>query len=140
MLRQTKARLLAGLATLLVGGLAALFSVLNNPLAPQATPPKDLPPQTTPVPPAPAGPQVEAGRLAFERLGCGNCHSIEGQGSPRSPLDGVGSRMDAATLRAWVIAGESVRGSMSAPLARFKARYADDPELDALVAYLQSLK
>lgn len=132
MLRETKARLLSALTAALVTALAALFSLLSNPEASDA--------QVKAKPAAPAEPRVEAGRRAYERLGCGNCHSIAGAGSPDSPLDGVGARHDAKALRAWIVGDEPARAELPASIARRKARYAGEPDLDALAAYLQSLQ
>jgi len=132
MLRQTKAKLLSALTAALVVALAALFSLLSNPDGPGA--------RDQAKPPAPADPRVAAGRRAYERLGCALCHSIAGAGNPGSPLDGVGSRHDAAALRAWIIGAEPARASLPESIARRKARYASEPDLDALVAYLQTLR
>jgi mono/diheme cytochrome c family protein len=131
MLRETKARLLAGFTTVLVVALAALFSVLNNPAGSSAHAQASKPAQK-------ADPRVAAGRAAYERLGCGSCHAIGGKGNADSPLDAVGARHDAATLRDWVIGGE--RAKLPPSLAKRKARYAADPDIDAVVAYLQTLK
>lgn len=132
MLRETKARLLSALTAVLVTMLAALFSLLSNPGTSDAQAPAK---QAA----APADPRVDAGRRAYERLGCGLCHSIAGAGSPDSPLDGVGTRHDAAALKAWIVGAEPARASLPASIARRKARYASEPDLDALVAYLQTL-
>jgi cbb3-type cytochrome oxidase cytochrome c subunit len=132
MLRQTKAKLLSVLTAALVTLLAALFSLLNNPAALQA--------QRQPKwAAAPADPRIEAGRRAYERLGCALCHSIAGAGSGASPLDAVGTRHDAAALRSWIVAAEPARKSLPPSIVRLKARYASEPDLDALVAYLQTL-
>jgi len=132
MLRETKAKLLSGFTAALVAVLAALFSLLSNPGTSDA---QDKAKRAA----APADPRVEAGRRAYERLGCGVCHSVAGAGSPGSPLDGVGARHDAAVLKAWIVGAEPARASLPASIARLKARYASEPDLDALVAYLQAL-
>jgi cbb3-type cytochrome oxidase cytochrome c subunit len=124
MLRETKAKVLSGLTAAVVAALAAVFSLLSNPGTSGAQ----------------ADPRVEAGRRAYERLGCALCHSIGGAGSPDSPLDGVGARHDAAALRAWIVGADPARAELPASIARRKARYADEPDLNALVAYLQTLR
>jgi cytochrome c1 len=87
--------------------------------------------------PPPAADTVLAarGREVFRSVGCTGCHSAEGVGRDRLPLDGVGSRLSADTLRAWVVDPRSVD-----PSAR-KPAYDDLPEedVDALVAYMESL-
>lgn len=133
MIRETRARLLAASTAVLLVGLAAVFSLLSNPPASNA-----------PVPAAQAPPPdlgVEPGRRVYDRLGCARCHSIAGQGNPGAPLDGVGGRLDPAMLRAWTLGGEAaVRAGLPPSLAKRKAAYASDPNIAALVAYLQSLR
>ncbi len=68
------------------------------------------------------------------------CHSIGGSGSPASPLDGIGSRRDAAAIRDWILAEGPARERLPGGVARIKMRAAGDPDLDALVAYLEQLK
>ena len=46
----------------------------------------------------------------------------------------------AAALRAWIVGDEPARSSLPASIARRKARYASEPDIDALVAYLQTLR
>ena len=124
MLRQTRAKLLSGVTAAMVAGLAAAFSWISNPRTSEAQ----------------VDPRVEAGRRAYERLGCALCQSIGGVGSTDSPLAGVGARLDATALRAWIIGADPARAELPASIARRKARYAGEPDLDALVAYLQTLR
>lgn len=79
--------------------------------------------------------QVARGREVFRSAGCTGCHEAEGVGRSRLPLDGVGSRLSADTLRAWVVDPRSVDPSVRKPA------YDDLPEedVDALVVYMQSL-
>lgn len=101
-----------------------------------------------PVVPMPAGTgpedagMVAEGRSVYASLDCASCHSIAGEGSPRSPLDGVGSHLDESGLRAWILGEESVAEELSPRALRAKQGYRElEPtRLDALVAYLASLK
>jgi cbb3-type cytochrome oxidase cytochrome c subunit len=134
MLRETKAKLLTAVTAVLVIALAATFSLLGN--APESN---AQAPAAKPAPPA--DPRAAAGRQAYDRLGCANCHSIAGQGNPGSPLDGVGDRLDAKMLEAWTVGAEAaVRDGLPKSLAKRKARFAADPDIGALVAYLQTLR
>ncbi len=83
----------------------------------------------------PADTLVEMGRRVYEEQDCALCHSIAGEGSPRSPLDGVGDRLDAEELRLWVVDPQAVSPGVRKPA------YDDLPEdeVEAVVAYLQSL-
>jgi mono/diheme cytochrome c family protein len=81
------------------------------------------------------------GRKVFEDEGCMQCHSIAGEGSPRSPLDGVGSRLPVAEIRQFVIADPDVEDDLSPRVVKAKRAYAELPEgeLQALVDYLSTL-
>jgi len=80
--------------------------------------------------------EVTRGRELFRSLGWTGCHQAEGIGRSRLSLDGVGDRLSADTLRAWVVAPRSVDPSVRKPA------YEDLPEdeAEALVAYMRSLK
>jgi mono/diheme cytochrome c family protein len=136
MTRQSRAKWLAVATAVLVIALSALFAALRNltPLPPRAL-------QTTDAPAAPAvdSARVAAGRAAFERMNCAMCHSIAGRGNPSHPLDGVGGRLDRAQLRAWTL-GEGEAAARLGGVAATKRRNAADPELDALLDYLQQLR
>lgn len=136
MTRESRAKWLAAATAALVVALSALFAALRN-LSP-------LPahePQSAAAPPAPAvdAARIAAGRAAFERMNCAMCHSIAGRGNPSHPLDGVGSRLDRALLRAWTL-GEGEAAAQLGGIAAMKRRNAADPELDALLDYLQQLR
>jgi mono/diheme cytochrome c family protein len=82
------------------------------------------------------------GRGVYEREGCASCHSIEGKGNPRNPLDGAGSRWGAEELAAWTTGSGVAEGMLEPAVVRRKQRYAglEEGELAALVAYLASLQ
>jgi mono/diheme cytochrome c family protein len=94
---------------------------------------------TAQQPPSPA----EAGRKVYERQKCATCHQIAKRGNSRFPLDGVGSRLTAEQIRRWM----THPSEMEAALPRMPAlrmstmNYRlNTRDLDALVAYLQTLK
>jgi len=132
MTRQSRARWLAFTTPLLVVLLAALFARLRNlPPAPQAG--------------AVQAPQVaasgdEAGRAAFVRAGCSGCHSVDGRGNPGLPLDGVGARLDRASLRDAAFALGGAADRFPPTVVQRKRAHANDADADALLAYLQQLK
>jgi mono/diheme cytochrome c family protein len=135
MTRESRARWLALATAAVVVALAALFSFLRNP-------PASAPAGASAAPAAPAADpaRLAAGQQAFERLGCGSCHSVGGRGNPSSPLDGVGARLDSAAILEFTTGTGTARESLGAGLARRKARALDDPELDVLVEYLAQLR
>lgn len=85
--------------------------------------------------------QTERGRALYAELRCANCHAIAGVGNPRVRLDGVGQSLDATQLRHWIVADPAVADAMSnrVRIAKTDYRSLPDADLDALVAYLQSL-
>ena len=71
------------------------------------------------------------------------CHSIAGKGGKQSPLDGVGTKLTADDIRAWIITPtEMTKKTKSTKKPPMPAKYGKLPaaDLDALVAYMQSLK
>lgn len=86
--------------------------------------------------------RVEKGKKVYADQKCSMCHSIEGKGNVKGALDGVGSRLGAAEIRQWVVDPKTMTAKTNAerkpPMKAYPNLPAD--ELDALVAYLQSLK
>lgn len=82
-----------------------------------------------------------AGKKVFADSKCSMCHSIAGVGNKKFPLDEAG-KMKAEDIRAWLVdskaQAEKEGKKMAMPMKSFKALPAAD--LDALVAYLQTLK
>jgi mono/diheme cytochrome c family protein len=86
---------------------------------------------------------VADGRKVYDQQKCASCHQIARRGNSRFPLDGVGSRLTPEQLRRWM----TDTAAMEAALPRLPAirmsemKFRLNPrELDALVAYLASLK
>jgi len=91
--------------------------------------------------------QVKRGREAFVRSGCASCHRIAGVAAgrlgpdlshvaSRHTLGAMFLRNDAATLRAWITDVQAIK-----PGARMPSfSHLDAPTLDALVAYLATLR
>lgn len=151
-MRQRIAIIVSALTVALLVGLSALFAVTQNPAAPlaAATPASPVPAAATAsASPAPATAGLvqlqrdsAAGRAVFVKAGCERCHSVAGVGSRRYPLDGVGARRSAASLREWALGTGAVRDSLSPSALRAKESYARMPaqELAALLTYLGTLR
>ena len=134
-MRELWARRLAAFTGLMVVLLSAAFAAVQNP---------------------PAGGSLAAsvaadgadvallarGRDVVLANDCLMCHSIAGEGSPRSPLDGVGSRLSETEILHFAIADESVQDDLSPRAIKTKRDYAELPQedLQAMAAYLASLK
>lgn len=86
--------------------------------------------------------QVEGGQKVFAAQKCSICHSIAGQGNKKGPLEGVGSKLSADEIRQWITNGPEMAAKVKAERKPAMKAYATMPkdDLEALVAYLQSLK
>lgn len=91
--------------------------------------------------PAPA--QVDAGRKLYVAQKCSVCHQVAGEGNKRFPLDGVGRRLSDEELRRWFTHTAEMESRLpKQPAIRMSSRAYrfSETQLDALVAYLRSLK
>jgi cytochrome c len=131
MLRQTRAKWLASATAVLVVLMAGAFAALRNVAAPPGAEQSAGAAKTAPQ---------DTGRRAFERLNCAMCHSIGGAGNPALPLDGIGKRLARTELRAWTTGTGVARERLPASVVRRKAPASDDPDLDALLDYLERSK
>jgi mono/diheme cytochrome c family protein len=84
----------------------------------------------------------QPGQQVFEAQKCTLCHSVAGKGNAKGPLDGVGSKYSAADLKLWITnpaeMGKKHNATRKPPMKSFASLAAAD--IDALVAYLQTLK
>ena len=87
--------------------------------------------------------QVKKGQEVYTAQKCSICHGIAGKGNKANPLDGVGAKLSAADIRAWIVTPtEASAKAKSTKKPPMPAKYGKLPaaDLDALVAYMQSLK
>lgn len=87
--------------------------------------------------------KLELGRKIYESQGCAKCHMVAGKGNKMFPLDGVGSKLPAADIRKWFTHTAAMEAALpKKPAIMMSARKYNlrDADLDALVAYLMSLK
>lgn len=88
------------------------------------------------------GASVERGQKVYQDQKCALCHSIGGKGNQKGPLDGIGSKLSAAEIRQWLVdpktMAEKTKATRKPPMKAYAGLPAAD--LDALVAYLQTLK
>ena len=86
---------------------------------------------------------VKRGEAVYNAQKCQVCHSIAGKGGKQSPLDGVGSKLSADEIRQWIVEpiemAKKVTSTKKPPMPK---KYDKLPagDIDALVAYMQSLK
>jgi mono/diheme cytochrome c family protein len=84
-----------------------------------------------------------AGEEVYAAQKCSACHSIEGKGNKKYPLDGVGSRLSEADIREWLVNPDvqQAKKTSARPLMRMPSYRSLPPEdVDVLVGYLKSLK
>ena len=85
--------------------------------------------------------QIEKGKQVYAREKCSVCHSIGGTGNKKGPLDEVGSRLSVNDIRSWLVsAPEMTAKTKAARKPAMRAYKIEKADLDALVAYMQSLK
>jgi mono/diheme cytochrome c family protein len=84
---------------------------------------------------------IEKGQKVYVANKCTTCHSIDGKGAKKGPLDGVGSKLTEAEIRGWIVdaVGMAKKTNATRKPAMKNYKLAKD-DLDALVAYLTSLK
>ena len=82
------------------------------------------------------------GEQVFAANKCTMCHSVAGKGNAKGPLEGVGTKYSADELRDWLLKPAEMAAKHKATRKPMKQPYTKLPkeDVDALVAYLQSLK
>jgi len=87
--------------------------------------------------------QVKKGQEVYTAQKCQMCHSIAGKGSKAVPLDGIGAKLSADDIKKWItdpVAMTKQTNSTKKPPMPKKWANLPAADLDALVAYMQSLK
>ena len=87
--------------------------------------------------------QAKKGEEVYTAQKCSMCHTIAGKGNKVSPLDGVGTKLTADQIREWIVnPTEMTAKTKSTKKPPMPAKYGKLPkeEIDAVVAYMQSLK
>jgi mono/diheme cytochrome c family protein len=87
--------------------------------------------------------QVKRGEEVYTAQKCSLCHSVAGKGNKQNPLDGVGKKLSADDIRQWIVKPtEMTAKTKSTKKPPMPNKYGSLPaaDLDALVAYMQSLK
>ena len=86
---------------------------------------------------------VKQGDSVYGAQKCQTCHAIAGKGNKNNPLDGVGKKLSADEIRQWIVSPTEMTAKIkSTKKPPMPAKYKGLPaaELDALVAYMASLK
>ena len=89
--------------------------------------------------------KIDAGKQLYAAKECSKCHMIAGKGNKIGKLDGVATKLNAADMKKWLTAPADMEKTldhkpkvkMSSKIGELKLK---DADIDALVAYLQTLK
>ena len=86
--------------------------------------------------------RVARGQKVYVTEKCSICHAVAGKGNPKGALDSVGSKLSAVDIRRWIVNAPEMTAKTQASRKPAMKAYTAMPEddLEALVAYLQSLK
>ena len=90
---------------------------------------------------------IEKGKKVYAEakpMACKACHAVAGAGNAKGPLDGVGSKLKAEEIKAWMRTPKDMAAKAKAerkpPMPAYPVEKLSDEDLDALTAYLLSLK
>ena len=85
---------------------------------------------------------AEIGAAVFTAQKCATCHSLDGKGMAKGPLDGVGAKLSADDIREWIVHPDVMSKKVNATRKPAMRAYPNLPkeDLDALVAFLASKK
>jgi mono/diheme cytochrome c family protein len=85
---------------------------------------------------------ADQGKKVYADQKCSVCHAVAGVGNKKGSLDKIGTKLSAADTRAWIVDAPGMAAKAKAdrkpPMKAYDKLAAAD--VDALVAYLQSLK
>ena len=86
--------------------------------------------------------QIERGMKVYADQKCSICHAIAGKGNAKGALDSVGGQLKAEEIREWLVSPVEMAKKTKADRKPVMKAYTNLPkeDLDALVAYLSSLK
>jgi mono/diheme cytochrome c family protein len=85
--------------------------------------------------------KIAAGEKVYQTQKCSACHLLGGKGNKMSPLDGVGAKLSAADIKMWITEPATMEAKLATkPRMKMKAYKMGEADLDALVAYLSSIK
>lgn len=91
---------------------------------------------------AAAGQATDRGATVYAAQKCSICHSLDGKGNAKGPLDEVGSKLTADQIRQWLLNPIEMAAKEKAARKPVMKAYPNLPkdDLDALVAFLAAKK
>jgi mono/diheme cytochrome c family protein len=95
---------------------------------------------------APDAKLASEGKKLYATYKCDKCHQIDGRGSKKGPLDGVGAKLTAADIKKWLTNPADMEAKLEkkpkgtdAMSYALKTKSIEPGEIDAIVAYIQTL-
>jgi mono/diheme cytochrome c family protein len=83
----------------------------------------------------------DQGEKIFADQKCALCHSVDGKGNKKGPLDGVGTKLSSAEIHSWITDAKGMTAKTSATRKPAMKAYALPKEdVEVLVAYLSAMK
>ncbi len=85
--------------------------------------------------------KVQKGMQVFAAQKCSQCHSIAGKGNAKGKLDAVAGELSPAQIKEWIVdpVGMAAKNNKNRK-PPMKKKPIPDADVDALVAYLSTLK
>ena len=85
---------------------------------------------------------VAAGQKVYADQKCSVCHAIAGKGNKKGSLDKIGTKLSADDIRSWITDAPAMAAKAKAERKPPMKAYSTiaKADVDALVAYMQSLK
>lgn len=89
---------------------------------------------------------IEKGKKVYTEAmpKCKTCHAIAGEGNPKGVLDDVGTKLKTEDIKAWIRTPkqmtEKAKATRKPVMMPYPKEKISDADLDALCAYLLSLK
>ncbi len=126
-MRMLFAKLLVVVTGLLIIMLAILFAVIRN--ASEASAPRPstevgmpapeigVAPRTSEAVVRPQAAILARGSAVYVEQRCPMCHSLDGEGNTRSPLDNVSRRLTEKEIRLWIVAPQEMNAAVEFAVA-----------------------
>ncbi|MEO7272530.1 MAG: cytochrome c [Vicinamibacterales bacterium] len=85
---------------------------------------------------------IEHGAQVYAAQKCSVCHAVAGKGNKKGVMDDVGTKLSGDEIRQWIVAAPEMAKKAKSTRKPAMKSYPNLPkeDLDALVAYLQTLK
>ncbi len=83
---------------------------------------------------------LEHGKAVYDAQKCSLCHAVAGKGNAKGSLDKVGAKLSAADIRKWIVTPKEMKSETNRKPEMRAYPNLPAADLDALVAYMASLK